>query len=110
MRVINITVDQRAKFIVVFYQHCTLPVARATTVAAVVVVVVVVHVVILLNCVCNIVELMIESISLVRVLLPFGTNYRLKFVIRLQLLRLLQSFARACDLSHYLLSTLNCIL
>ena len=67
MRVINITVDQRAKFIVVFYQHSTLPVARATTAAAVVVVVVVVvHVVILLNCVCNIVELMLESISLVR--------------------------------------------
>ena len=53
------------------------------------------HVVILLNCVCNIVELMLESISLVRVRLPFGTNYRLKFVIRLQLLRLLQSFAHA---------------
>ena len=48
-----------------------------------------------LNCVCNTVELMLESISLVRVRLLFGTNYRLKFLMRLHLLRLLQSFARA---------------
>ena len=53
------------------------------------------HVVIHLNCVCNTVESMIESISLVHVWLLFGSNCLLKFLMRLQLLRLLQIFARA---------------
>ena len=60
------------------------------------------QVVIHLNCVCNTVESMLESISLVRVCLLFGTNYRLGFLMRLQLMRLLQSFARAI-VSRYLL-------
>ena len=35
-----------------------------------------------LNCVCSTAELMLESISLVRVWSLFGTNYRLKFLMR----------------------------
>ena len=55
------------------------------------------------NFVCKPIELMLESISLVLVWLPFATNCRPRFLMWLLSLRLLQSFAHACDLSRYLL-------
>jgi len=47
------------------------------------------------NCVCKTIELMLDSISLVRVWLPFATNCQPRFLMWLLSLRLLQSFALA---------------
>jgi len=49
------------------------------------------------------VELMLESISLVRVLLPFGNNYILAEVCNSVTTAAFVAKLRSCDLSHYLL-------